>query len=171
MIWLRPKVLPPSNRKVEIDISQLLVTASDFPSGWKANGIPQPARGDEFDWGEENIFSQFQSIRDQSFAYQYVFKFRNEAAAEYGFFWIKQEGILTPSKNDKEPIGWKYKSIIADKWIFGCSSGNVCTAIARYDEFIISFVASINSENMTFDDLENLLNFIDEKIGKYLENG
>ena len=169
MIWLRPDVLPPNNRKVEIDISQLLVTASDFPSGWKADGIPQPASGDEFDWGKENIFSGFHTIDGQGFAYQYVYKFRNEAAAEYGFFWIKQQGYLTPPTNGKVPTKWKYKSSIADEWLFGCSVGSrVCTLLARYDEFIISFDVSINSENMTFDDLEYIIKVIDENISNYL---
>ena len=170
IVWLWPRLLPPSNRMIEININKLLVNVDDFPSGWKANGPPGPVREDELDWGEKNVFIVFHSIDDQDVAYQYVYKFRNEVAAEYGLFWIKKEGLLTPPMNAVEPMGWKYKSLSADEWLFGCSTGNVCTSLARYDEFIIIFTASINSDYMTFNDLEYLFKVMDGKIGKYLDH-
>lgn len=166
-----PKLLPPNYRGNEINLSQLLVSVNDFPSDWKTNGNPEPAKGDEFDWGEENIVARFQTINDQDFADQYVYKFRNEASAKYGLFWIKQQGFLTPPENALLPEEWKYQSLIADEWIFGCSVGKICTLIARYDELIVRFIVSLNSNYMNVGDLENLFRSIDEKVGIYLENG
>jgi len=161
-------MLPPSYRGTEIDLSKLLLTADDFPLGWKANRTPEPeVSGDELDWGDENIVAAFQPTQFQGYANLHIYKFRNEAAAKYGLFWINHQGFFTPPPGDLPP-GWSYRSSIADNWIFGCSADKACALLARYDEIIISFMTSMDPEYMTVDDLENLLKVIDKKINTYL---
>ncbi len=173
IVWIRPDLLPPSNRPTEINLHQLLITVDDFPSGWQVDGTPESVSviDDDLNWGEDNIFAAFRTIDDQGFAYQYIFRFRNEAAAKYGLFWIKRQGILIPLPNDEVLAGWTYKSPIADDWLFGCSAGKVCTALVRYDEFIIHLIISMNPKYMSLDDLENLLKVIDGYFSYYFKLG
>jgi hypothetical protein len=169
IIWTLPKILPLTVREAEIHPINLLVSLDDFPKGWQERGIPEPEPDKfELDWGEENIFVRFQPNDKQGFATHYIFKFRNKAASNYGLFRIKQQGFLFPASR-KPPEGWKYRSLSADDWSFGCTDEKVCTAIGRYDEFISVFITSIDPNYMTLDDLESVLETIDEKISENLE--
>ena len=169
LYWSTPFLLPSSKREPPIILSNLLLTSDYFPSGWKADGFPEPEPEQfELDWGEENLFIGFQPTGYEGYATHYIYKFRNKAAAKYGLLMIKQQGLLTPYSSET-PIGWSYRSPIANDWLFGCIDSKGCTALARYDEFISVFRTNTDSKYMTSDDLETILKAIDKKMNRYLE--
>jgi len=127
------------------------------------------------DWGDENLTVELQPSGhgDRGFAHHYVFKFRNEASAMYGRFWIQRQGHLFPSGQEsrKIPVEWTYRSPIADDWHFACtdySKTTWCTAMARYDEYISVFDTIMSPEYMTLKDLEGVLKAIDERMARNL---
>jgi hypothetical protein len=171
ILWAIPFLLPPTEREPPIALSDLIVTTDVFPPGWKMVGTPEPEPEQfELDWGEDNVFTRFQLMVNQGSATHYIFKFRNEASAKFGLFRIRRQGYLFPSTRIP-PEGWKYRSPIADYWVFGCTDAKVCTALGRYDEFISVFRTSINPDYMSLEALEDILKVIDETISKHIMMG
>jgi hypothetical protein len=166
-IWGLPDLLPRTVRENQINPTDLLVTLDDFPQGWQVEGMleTEPVNSD-LHWGEDNKALHFKPMENQGFAYHFVFKFRNEIDAKYGWSRIKEQGFFPPLKEDSLN-GWVYESPIAKDWLFGCNNSH-CKVLARYDEFISAFATSINPEYMTREDLEIILEAIDEKMSKSL---
>lgn len=178
-LWALPSLLPPTVRTPPVDMRDLLVDATVFPSGWRV--VEKPERYPErssLDWGDENLTiglePKLQPVDHQAFAYHSVFKFRNEASAMYGHFWILRQGVLFPShRESKIPAEWTYRSPIADDWRFACVDYGQgkrmwCAAMARYDEYISVLNTTVSPEYMTLKDLEGVLRAIDERMARNL---
>ncbi|MBC7264520.1 MAG: hypothetical protein H5T64_09245 [Chloroflexi bacterium] len=174
-LWALPSLLPPTVRTPPVDMRDLMVDATPFPPDWRVvrGPEPQPERS-SLDWGDENLSVGLQPTGDRGFASHYVFKFRNEAAAMYGHFWILRQGVLFPShRESKIPAEWTYRSPIADDWRFACVDYGQgkrmwCAAMARYDEYISVLNTTVSSEYMTLKDLEGILRAIDERMAQCL---
>jgi hypothetical protein len=174
-LWTLPFFLPARVRTPGIDLGQLLVDTSDFPSNWKLSMSAEPyPKGSEHDWGEENLNVVFEPLQYQGVASHSVFRFRNELAAQYGLSRIQAQGFIV---SWDEPLvtlpQWHYASQGADDWLMAChplnDGGSSCTVVARYDEYISAFSATLNDRYLKLDGFEHLLAVIDEKMSQFLK--
>lgn len=174
-LWALPSLLPARARTPIVDMRQLLVDTSDFPLGWKVRRSAEPfPQGSELDWGDENLTIAFEPLPYQGFASHEVFRFRNEIAARYGLSRIQDQGFIISWREPLVTLSqWHYTSPAADDWLMAChplnDGGNSCTVVARYDEYISAFSATINDKYLTLTDFEHLLTVIDEKMNQYLK--
>jgi hypothetical protein len=67
----------------------------------------------------------------------------------------------------RHPEDWQYRSSIASDWRFACVVERF-GVIARYDEFVLSFSASMTTPSMTPAALENALKAIDQRMAEKL---
>jgi len=165
----------PSRRHPPVALQDLLIDLATLPAGWNTDEISSIPRGASDDIGDESLMIVFSDPipplwRDG--AYHLIYRFRNPALAARLYRRMQNDIIFfretgDPNKND--PRYWPYRSPYADDWRFACNFGG-CGVIARYDEFVSIFSASMETPTMTPAALEAALRAIDarmaDKLGK-----
>lgn len=85
----------------------------------------------------------------------------------------------------KTPEGFNYSSSLADQWYFGCLTSIspfdpelfgresiICVLLARYEEFIVRFVAPLQVDDQSYlslAEVEGIVKAIDARMGNYLQ--
>ena len=113
----------------------------------------------------------------------YRYDSENMAAFKYDRFQIyfKKSARSDPIPN---PEGFTFSSETPDQWRFGCvvnyfqptsdfaSSDTICMYLAQYEEFIVFFAITIESDGVktiSIEDLNKVIQAIDAKISDYLK--
>ena len=164
----------PARRQPPVVLQDLLIDLAALPAGWDVNEISLIPRDMPVYVGEEGliiVFSARISPEWRDGAYHLIYRFRNPALAARLYKSMQNDSLFFPEAGDyrKHPTDWQYRSPIADDWRFACDSGG-CGVIARYDEFVSVFSASMTTPAMTPAALEAALKAIDarmaDKLGK-----
>ncbi len=98
---------------------------------------------------------------------QYVYRFNSIQAAKYSYKDEIQFPGITAIK------GWSFISSVADESKVSCYTYSnrdipVCTWYARYDEFVVEFIAWIQPGGLSIHEMENVVKIIDQKASKLL---
>lgn len=164
----------PARRQPPVALQDLLIDLAALPAGWDVYEISSIPRGVSNDIGEESlmiVFSARISPEWRDGAYHLIYRFRNPALAARLYKSMQNDVLFFGEAGDhgKHPADWQYRSPIADDWRFACEFGG-CGVIARYDEFVSVFSASMTTPAMTPAALEAALKAIDarmaDKLGK-----
>ncbi len=164
----------PTRRQPPVALQDLLIDLAALPVGWDVHEISSIPRGVSNDIGEESlmvVLSARVSPEWRDGAYHLIYRFRNPTLAARLYKRMQNNSLFFPEAGDyrKYPADWQYRSPIADDWRFACDSRG-CGVIARYDEFISVFSASMTTPAMTPAALEAALKAIDarmaDKLGK-----
>lgn len=165
----------PARRDPPVATRALLLDETALPVGWRAADIYTVRPGAVDHEGDETLQVNFLGPRlpeGQDGAYHHVYRFKNAALAASAFQRMQSDRYFFAEAEDyaSHPRNWQYRSPVADDWRFACTSG--CGVIARYDEFVSAFGASMTTPSMTPAALEDVLRAIDqrmvEKLGKAL---
>ncbi len=164
----------PSHRDPPVALRDLLVDETALPAGWRAGAVSSIPRGASDDHGDETLMIGFSGpplLQGQDGAYHIIYRFKNPALAARVYIKMQNDVIYfhEAGDNGKYPADWQYRSLVADDWRFACIVGR-CGVIARYDEFVSVFSASMTTPAMTPAALEAALKAIDarmaDKLGK-----
>lgn len=165
--------LPEQTRSQRIDLTDLLVDQTAFPTGRWVTAGPFAMQGDSQSWGDEGLNLVLRPAgqpRPPGYVDHWVYRFHNVPLAMYGQFWIERDGLLFPAHSDPGlvPAELTYNSPIADSWQIACNEYDYCTVMARYDEFISIFTAHLRTPYMRIDTLQEILRTIDVRFAEQL---
>ena len=168
----------PKARTPPVDTLDLMLDLSVFPGEWDLclgpAPLPKRERGER-----ESLSASFcpQDFGGIGGTYQEVYRYRNalDAAILFqlefsgrGFSkWYMTSPWIVPAE-------WSYESPAADRFKFACGEVDVpgrhwkCKAVAQYDEYISVFVTHLSPEDMTLQDVEQILAAIDERMALFL---
>lgn len=164
----------PARRDPPVAARDLLLNETALPVGWRAADIYTIRPGAADHEGDEALEVELRGPRlpeGQDGAYHRVFRFRNATLAANAYQRMQSDTLIFAEAEDyaRHPEDWQYRSPAADEWRFACAY-NGCGVIARYDEFISVFGASMTTPSMTPAALEDALKAIDarmtDKLGK-----
>ena len=164
----------PAHRDSPVTARDFLLDESAFPANWRVGYLYAVPPGKAGYAGEEALELEFRGPilpEGQDGAGQAVYRFRNAALAASSYKRMQNDIIFFGETDDsgKHPENWRYRSSVADDWRFACDLSG-CGVIARYDEFVLSFSASMTTPSMTPAALETVFKAIDqrmtEKLGK-----
>jgi hypothetical protein len=148
-------------------VTELALPDNLFPPGAIVNQqAPQSEGEGTIENGSQTIYWE----QGTGIAEYLVFRFPSDSRAMERY--SNEKGYFVDRKT-KEP--WQRPSTLtftstkADEFCVGCGYRFVdrCGMLARYREYVVEFVADIDSE-MTMEDFEKIARFIDEQISKYL---
>jgi hypothetical protein len=166
-------------------LRELLIDDTALPEGWALLSVdkdPIVSFGEE-----EAIEALYYFLADERKLTRgglTVYRHRSSRAAskayarqERGDFNLESRWLTTPPQI---PPGLAFISSTADEWRLGCfghttegllEDTTICSYLARYSEFVVSF--DMNAEydgrtTVTVEELDNLVSDIDERIASYL---
>lgn len=162
----------PSRRDPPVALRELLIDESALPAGWRAGEVSSIPRGASDDHGDETLMIGFigpSTLQGHDGAYHLIYRFRNSALAAQVYKTMQNDILFFREAADsgKHPADWQYRSPIADDWRFACEFRG-CGAIARYDEFVSVFSASMTTSSMAPAALEAALKAIDQRMAEKL---
>lgn len=164
----------PAHRDLPVAARDLLLDERALPVGWRAGDVYAIRPGSADYEGDEAVEVEFRGPRlseGQDGAAHRVYRFKNATLAAKAYQRMQSNILFFADANDnyRHPEGWQYRSPIADNWRFACAFHG-CGVIARYDEFVSVFGASLTTSAMTPAALEAALRAIDarmaDKLGK-----
>lgn len=148
----------------------LLVASSAMPVGWN---VIESGKIDK----EETEFSTDDAAR-VSFSFfkepnkpvkQYVVRYKNPQSAQSVY-----EEMILPGQHGDPPIGWNYASSVADQSYFSCYDYNgqtdypICEWSGRYSEYLVLLSAWEIPEQMSLQDIRNIVSTIDSTMAQYI---
>jgi hypothetical protein len=159
----------------KINLSNLLVTPSDMPSGWLYDGFTGPTADLRYlDAGTDSISRAFYSDLDANQSYPFAenvyralgFLSNFHAQGNYNYL-LGEMGV------GSTPPDWKFQSQFADQSAISCAfpptdSLMLCDWIARYKNVVIFVVAWLTPDRMTLNQLATVIGKIDAKAGKVI---
>jgi hypothetical protein len=175
-------IFDPSAPERDFEIEELLVDVSSFPAHWYV--VSPPAPYPHYDGAmttqAEDIYTGFKADSSTLLvAGQLVYRFGAswKAAAAYREqlpveFNNNSVASLTPWEIPRE---LPYESEVADQFHLAChvngigTPATVCEAMAQYEEYLVVFHTVVDSEYMTYAELERILVAIDERMALYLD--
>lgn len=150
------------------DIVDLLIDVHALPDGWQQKGEPErfhevgalEAVGVSFD-SDNNLTRNGAGIA--------VFHYGTREEAKRVFY-----KIFEPSVHNELPPDLNTPPISANQYKIGCYDWEgrepfSCVWAAQYEEFIVRFNTWIIPGFMSFDDVENVVVAIDERMKRYLQ--
>jgi hypothetical protein len=160
-------------------IEELLIDVSAFPADWHVDGppAPEPHYDGAITYQKEDIQIGFKADSPVHIAAgQVVYRFsaRWKAAAAYSgqlrVLFANSAAAVTPWETPEE---LPYESAVADQFHFAChrttlGPNTVCAALGQYEEYLVDFHTIMDTEYMTFADLERILVAVDERMALYL---
>jgi hypothetical protein len=147
--------------------TQLLITASDMPAGWKLDKVSN--KNVPYMGGLESAYVLFVLVNQDNgpnFAGMGVFRYRDiEGALE--MFKLHYQGF------GDVPLAWHAPQLNADQIWFGCvnrpaPSPPACIWAAIYEEYLVEFTTPLLPGYMTLDDLARVVAAIDNKMARYI---
>jgi len=152
----------------DLPLEAVLLDESIFPPGSKAGPIT-PIRDRE---GARVALGRDISGK-KGFAVHSVYCYRSIQGATREFEYRKSVWFL-PAENSEPwvvPSEFSYQSPIADRFYLACGVVHgipMCRVIAQYEECIVRLNIHMFPEFMTFDQLEQVLQTMDERMAHYL---
>jgi hypothetical protein len=150
-------------------VRDLLIDGKIVSTEWQSfpPGFPY---GDDLVTDESSL-EQFGIVQDNTNLYlasQSVYRYPTIGMARRIFKGPYAAGniALKPAKE------WTYQSPIAYQTSFGCieyTDARYCDWIGNYDEYIVVFITKIIPSQMTFHDIERIVQAIDQKMAFYLK--
>jgi hypothetical protein len=163
-------------------IEDLLVDVSAFPGDWRVASppAPYPHYDGAITYQREDIFIGFKANSPTLLvAGHLVYRFGASWKADAAYseqlpvqFNSNSAASLTPWET---PDQLPYESGVAERFHFAChvsgvgTPATVCLAMGQYQEYLVLFHTVMDSEYMTFADLERILVAVDERMALYLE--
>ena len=162
--------VPRATLEREIPLEELLMDETVFPPGWKGGepGIAPLRIG-------ERLGVTFYPPTNVGLALHDVYRCRTAEAAVRAYEDNIDSYFFSPWEiytSWSVPAALSYESTVADRFRLGCrmhirSGRERCQAVGQYKEYIVHFAADMSSE-MTYADLEHILQAIDERMAHYL---
>jgi hypothetical protein len=153
-------------------IEELLIDISVFPKGWITSAAgPRPLASAPLGGNKsvDNIALGFYAPGGSAF--HEIQRFKNTRQAENEFAKKREQVFrVTEFRTPWEvPDELAYESSVADEFHYACSLGvgaswPHCAYIARYDAYYVLFYAHMISGYISYADLENILEAIDERM-------
>ncbi len=152
---------------------ELLIDETTFPLGWYAESPfelagPTVGKAEEY----ERVGRSFYDHGNR--AIQKIYRYGSDKQATQQFH--QRRGQIF--KSDQFTSEWitpeelTYQSSFADQFHLACATRSkyICQALGQYEEYIIVFsIDMIPYTNITYADLERILQAIDERMIYYLE--
>jgi hypothetical protein len=163
------------------EIEELLIGVSAFPADWRvaSPAAPEPHYDGAITTQREDIQIGFKANSPALLvAGHRVYRFGAswKAAAAYSEqlpvqFNSNSVASLTPWESPEE---LPFESAVADQFHFAChvdaigTPATVCLAMGQYQEYLVLFHTIMDTDYMTFADLERILVAVDERMALYL---
>jgi hypothetical protein len=158
---------PPQAIERPFRATQLLITASDMPAGWKLDFVSNkyvPYMG-----GIESAFVRFVGVNQDNglkAAGMGVFRYRNTEGA------LDMFKLYHPGPVDV-PLARYASQLKADRTQLDCfnrpaPSPPACTWAGLYEEYLVEFSVGLFPNYMTLDDLARIVAAIDNKMVRYI---
>jgi hypothetical protein len=161
-------VVPPA-----CPIEFLMIDASALPEGW-LGGTPR-VKGAPVRWGVDKLGITFLSESAPGVTLQDVYRGANYKDTSDGYFELMTDWFHVDKGNTEWylPLRFRYKNTIADRYRFGCATVRhngieFCQFVGQYGLYITRF-QTVMSSGMTYDDLEQILRIIDDKMTQCLD--
>lgn len=168
----------PKSRTPQIDMYDLMLDLSVLPDGWRICAGPEPVvRRERGERESVSVWFCPPGFDGVGGTHQEVYRYRNEfdAGILYNLDFLHREfprgNMIAPWA---VPDEWSYQVAVADRFTFACGEPDlgmvvhVCTAVAKYDEYISVLVAHPTPDNTTLEEVEGFLIAIDERMALYL---
>lgn len=153
-------------------IEFLMIDASALPEGW-LGGTPR-VKSAPVRWGVDKLGITFLSESAPGVTLQDVYRGANFKDTSDGYFELMTDWFHVDKGNTEWylPLRFRYKNTVADRYQFGCATVKhngveFCQFVGQYGLYITRF-HTVMSSGMTYDDLEQILGVIDDKMAQCL---
>jgi hypothetical protein len=158
---------PPQDIERPFRTTQLLITASDLPNGWKLEKSYDYVTEVYADEEALNTFSATDK-GIQVWASMGAYRYRDAETAAFVFKRQYQDYPLGDI-----PIEWQSPRIVANQSTIACADywephPPSCTWAAQYEEYLLEFSTDLYPSIMSLGDLAQIITIIDNKMVQYI---
>lgn len=156
---------PPSLKQLP-PTQDLLLNLADMPVGWESTGAITESVVLSFNNNLDGALVSFRAIQQSPErgkfvgAQQFIYRYGNVKEATYSY------SKMGPAFSFSVPIGWIYKSSLANQSSFACQDvypQETCYWAGRYNEYVVLFEVPL-SDKISLHEIEIMVRKIDAKM-------
>lgn len=149
------------------NIEALQLPIKSFPEGWQVQDVGSVPRS--FDSGSESRRIEFGMKSEKEGIAQFVYRYNNVFASMFEWNIQKHDYVVI---EDKYPY-LEYQSKVANSWYFACDrnliGGPMCDVLARYDNYIIHLIITVDKDALNPEELNTILRSMDDLMAEVLK--